>query len=306
MPLVCRRWHRLGVSRDSAAWRGARLCCTPGDVDAARVLLHAPALQSLLILYGETPWGLFDLDAALACSRLRSALRRSRAAVRELRVDRVAWQRLGSRRLAGLVWRNRDHLRVLTTCAHPINTTEECNSEGPASIFDAIGQQRRLVSLEINDESWPAYKGELSSGPRGLRELRVDPLTSTTATAVHDLLRLSASSVQVLHAGVRFDALGSLRVGALPRLRDLGLRLHLCDDGYADEEAPQMVSKAISEAASVPGLRRLWLEVHNGHFVRSTAVVDQCNRLVDEFRAAAPTVEVDFAFWRLYDVDNDQ
>ncbi|KAJ1519756.1 hypothetical protein ONE63_005012 [Megalurothrips usitatus] len=56
VPLVCRRWHRLGVSRDSAAWRGARLCCTPGDVDAARVLLHAPALQSLLILYGETPW----------------------------------------------------------------------------------------------------------------------------------------------------------------------------------------------------------------------------------------------------------
>ncbi|XP_034248049.1 uncharacterized protein LOC117649402 [Thrips palmi] len=124
--LVCKRWHAL--SRDPQAWRGVRVefgmldWHWRGDSRAervkrekaamakVRVMLHAPVLRYLGWSW-DCPGPHINVPQAITLS----AVRRSRAAIREIYMGGVSFMADPAWAVFyGLLWRNREHLTSLS------------------------------------------------------------------------------------------------------------------------------------------------------------------------------------------------
>ncbi|XP_034246242.1 uncharacterized protein LOC117648113 isoform X2 [Thrips palmi] len=188
VPLVCKRWHRL--SRDPGAWSSVTVsivgCSYFGGrgngkrhvyhhdemLEAARILLHAPALRRVCF---EGYGGAFSCpnDA----EAMASALVRSRAEVREIEfpqphipdyiwypsdpLDDMSPEDLSQ--LVDFLWRNRSHVRYL-------KLGQMLRAGEP--VLRALGQCENLEELHLMlpDPNYFRYQGQL--GGRRLPKLR--------------------------------------------------------------------------------------------------------------------------------------
>ncbi|XP_034248240.1 uncharacterized protein LOC117649481 isoform X2 [Thrips palmi] len=151
--LVCKRWHAL--SRDPQAWRGVRvefgMWCwrwrgterakrEKAAMDKARVVLHAPVLRFL-----GWSWNYLGQHINVPQAMALSAVRRSRAAIREILMDGASFMADPAWAVFyGLLWRNREHLTTLG-----LETPQEwVEDEEEEDMFDAVALEECDLALE--------------------------------------------------------------------------------------------------------------------------------------------------------------
>ncbi|XP_034248415.1 uncharacterized protein LOC117649625 [Thrips palmi] len=242
--LVCKRWHAL--SRDPQAWRGVRVEFGMLDwhwrdaglaesekaaMDKARIVLHAPVLRYLGWSWNYRGPPHINVPQGMALS----AVRRSRAAIREIYMSLVshmanpAWAVFH-----GLLWRNREHLTSLR-----LETPSDRKEEVHIFRSEAVASEECDWALEEDQSdkvaAWAEADGDDS---RSLLEILVE-------------LRCLQSLDLLMH---RPSYAGEFRVkeDLLPALRSLRL------DGKAP---PQLMVDLVRGSAA----RLRHLDMPDGH-----------------------------------------
>ncbi|XP_034246703.1 uncharacterized protein LOC117648336 isoform X2 [Thrips palmi] len=306
VPLVCKRWHRL--SRDPGAWNSATVSivgCSyfdDGDIgdehenhdkilNAARVLLHAPALRRVSFGWYTNSPGPFSCPYDE--ETMTSALLRSRAEVREIEfpqpeilegsgglgypddpLEDMSPEDLSL--LADFLWRNRSHVRYLKL-GHMLRAG--------TPLLCALGQCENLEELHLMlpvPDYFRRYLGQL--GGRRLPKLRRLTLDSWYnvdgyRAFLEDLVGCVAQSVRHIHCEESCESsedvlsqlsrcveLRSLHCGmegvasvrTLTKLRSLTLVIH-----YSDKDQQRVLSaaeRALRACGELQALQELRLD----------------------------------------------
>lgn len=293
VPLVCKRWRRL--ARDAAAWASAELrvrgeYATRDQLVAdLRVLLHAPHLRRLELRLSDVYTHQTEEDAMKV-----SALRRSRATVRELRLAEGA---VVCPAITDFLWCQRDALRVLDADIPEEDGEDDVvpdeNGElRPPTFLGVLAKLHLLTELRlhmIDFDYLDYYDGKLAGAPLELRRLEL------TATQDHygicdgnekvmvDLLRVAVPWVRVLTVTPNASLYAEILecVERCAEVRDLGvnllnlavvshmprlhtLRLHF--DAHPSQMSPENIEQSCrplvtcAALAQLPSLR--CLELH--------------------------------------------